>query len=187
MKRPVGVATVSVGVDTEFEKTVFGVSVTSTFVLLSIVVRSSWVVAELRKVEVAATPPAVADSVSTDVTTTKELLVKTEVVRRIEVRVADTVTGTGTGTVTGTADAVAGSGVWADVGATAFVGHTPAFTTPKGPHCPWMNCCAFAWSAALQVFAIQQFVPVCTFSSLHMHLVSLISQTPPTLFGVWNF
>jgi hypothetical protein len=108
MKRPVGVAVVPVGVDTELEKIVDGVSVTSTFVLLKTLVTNSCVVAELTKVDVAAAPPA-ADSVWIDVTTTIELLVKTEVARRIEVNVADTVTGTGTGTVTGSCVKVTGS------------------------------------------------------------------------------
>ena len=170
-----------VGVDTELEEIVVGVSVTSTFVLLKTVVRSSCVVAEMTRVEVAATPPAVVESVSTDVTTTNELLVKIEVVRRIEVDV------TGSAVVTGSAEAVTDSGADATVAGAASVGHTPASTTPKGLHWPWMNFCAFVWSAALQVLEIQQFVPVCTFSSLHMHFVSLISQVPPTLFGVWNF
>jgi hypothetical protein len=186
MKRPVGVASAPVGVDIELEKIVVGVSVVSTFVLLSTVVRSSCVVAELMTVEVAAAPPAVPESVSTEVTTTSELLVKIEVARRIEVSVADTVTGTGTGTVTGS-DTVTDSGAGTTEDAVASVGHTPAFTIPKGSHCDCMNFCPFAASAASQVLEIQQFVPVWTFWSLHMHFVSLISQTPPILFGVWNF
>jgi hypothetical protein len=102
MKRPVGVATGPVGVDIELEKIVDGVSVTSTSVLLKTVVTTSCAVAELRKVEVAAAPPS-SETVWMEVTTIKELLVKTEVARMIEVKVADTVTGTGTGIVTGSA------------------------------------------------------------------------------------
>jgi hypothetical protein len=90
-RRPADSAKVPVGVDIEFEKLVDGVSVSTTSVLLNTVVTNSSDVAELRNVEVAAAPPA-SDSVCTDVTTTSDWLVNIDVVRRIDVNVADTVT-----------------------------------------------------------------------------------------------
>ncbi|PMD61013.1 uncharacterized protein K444DRAFT_629029 [Hyaloscypha bicolor E] len=125
MKRPVSVADAVLGVNTESEKINVGVSVTSTFILLNTVVSSSCVVTELTTVEVAAAAPAVLESVSTDVTTTKELVVKTEVVNWIEVNVAAVVTDTGTAGVIGAIDVVT------DSGAAVSAGHTPAFTTPN--------------------------------------------------------
>lgn len=145
-----GLVRESVRVEIELEKLVDAVSVSTTFVLLTIVVTSSRDVAELRTVEVAAAPLLV--FVSIEVTTTNDGVVKIEVVRRIEVRVAETVTGTGTENVIGSCEAVT------EVDVARSASQTPAFVM-KEPHCPWTNFFAFARSPALHVFAIQQLVP----------------------------